>query len=78
MTLVLAILNALAAIPAIAKYVERFCAAIVTWWISRQKSETKAALADALAFGARANSQEDRFKADDLWAKAISSPRVSS
>ena len=77
MAWVLAVLNALAAIPSIVGYVEKFCAAVVGWWIERQKKDALAAIADAAAAGARASTQEERLHAAELWRTALSKPRTT-
>ena len=76
MALVTGLLNALAALPAIAGYVERFCSAVVAWWVARQKAEVLASIADAAAFAARANTQEERYAAAAKWQVALSKPRA--
>lgn len=75
MPFVIALLNALAAIPAIAGYVEKLCAAVVGWFVARQKQDTLIAIADAAALGARAKTTEERFNAAASWQKALSRPR---
>lgn len=77
MSLVISILNALIALPKIGSLVEKFCAAVSAWWISRQTSETMKAIADAAAFSARAKTDEDRYKGAELWRSALSRDRVS-
>ena len=72
------ILNALTAIPAIAGYVQSFVTAIITWWVQKQNNETYAAIADAAALSAKAQSDSDRFAAAAAWEAALSRPRVSS
>lgn len=73
----MAVLGALAALPKIAAYVEQFAAACALWWISRQKTETLAEIADAAALTARAQTQEDRYAAIEKWREALSRPRVT-
>lgn len=74
---VLAVLNALAAIPKIAEYVDRAVSAAMGWYVARQQAETLAEIADAAAFAARAVSQEDRYEAALKWTRALSRPRRS-
>lgn len=71
------ILNALIAIPKIAGYVEQVVAAAMAWYVARQKAETLAQIADAAAFAARAQTDEDRYQAAEKWRSALSSPRVT-
>ncbi len=78
MPFVIALLNALAAIPAILGTVERFCATIVGWYVARQKADVLAAIADAAALGARAKTQEERILVATAWQKALSKPRTSA
>ena len=77
MTIFLAILNAIAAIPTLLGYVEKFAASVAMWWVQRQKSEVLAQIADAAALGARAKTDEERYAATDAWHRALSLPRVS-
>ena len=72
-----AILSALAAIPSIFGYVESFCQAVVQWYVARQNAETLGMISDAAALAARAETDEDRYKAADAWAAALKRPRVS-
>lgn len=67
MALVLGILNAIAAIPAIAGYLEKFCQIVVGWWVSRQNAATSGAIANAAAMQAHAQSEEDRYAASQAW-----------
>lgn len=76
--MVLAILNAIAAIPALLGYVEKFAAQCALWWIQRQKAESLAAVSDAAALAARATTDEERYKATDAWHHALGLPRVTS
>lgn len=75
--MVLAILNALAAIPAILGYVESFAAVVTLWYCQRQTNETLTEIADAAALAANAKTDSDKFAAADAWAKALSRPRVT-
>lgn len=75
--MLLAIMNALVAIPKIAGYVEDFAAAITSWYVQRQKSQTLSMIADAAALAARAQTDEERYKATDAWHAALTRPRVS-
>ena len=69
------ILNALIAIPQIAKIVEAVCVEVTTWWMGRQQSETYQAIIDAAALSAKAQSQADRQAALEKWRTALSRPR---
>lgn len=75
---VIPLLNAIAAVPKIAEYVERFAAAVVEWWIGRQQEKTLKAIADAAAFSARATTKELRYEAAARWRDALSRPRITS
>lgn len=75
MTFVITLLNALAAIPSIFKYVDEFASAVVTWYMSYQKTETLSEIADAADAQARAVTDQDRYLAADLWAKALKRDR---
>lgn len=75
--MVMAILNALVAIPQIASYVEQAVAAATLWWVQRQQAQTLSSIADAAALAAKAQTDEDRYKATDAWANALKLPRVS-
>lgn len=68
--------NAIAAIPKIAEYVERFAAAVVQWYIQRQAEAALAEIANAAALSARAKTKEDRLNADQAWVRALSRPRI--
>lgn len=74
--MILAILNAIAAIPALLGYVEKFAAQVTLWWVQRQKAEVLAAIADAAALQAKAETDADRYKASDAWHAALSLPRA--
>lgn len=73
----LALLNALAAIPKIAGYLEQIAGAFMLWYIDRQTRSTLEDIVNAAAFSARAQTKEDRGKALDLWRLALSRKRVS-
>lgn len=78
MAFVTSLLNALAAIPTIAGYVDRVIQAIITWYVARQNQAALAAIADAAAMAARASTDEERYAAAQAWHDALSKPRVSS
>jgi hypothetical protein len=75
--MVIAILNALVAIPKIADLVMQTVSAIVGWYIQKQTSDTLAAIADAAAFAARAQTDEQRYQAAEKWRTALSRPRYT-
>ena len=72
-----ALLNALAAIPAICGYVEKFASAVTLWLVQRQNNATLQKIADAAALGARAQTDEDRYAVAQAWRDALSQPRAS-
>jgi len=74
---VVALLNALVAIPKIVGMVEGIVAQVVAWYVARQTSATLAAIADAAALSARAQTDEDRYQAAAKWHDALSRPRIS-
>lgn len=75
--MILAILNALVAIPKIAGYVEQAVGQIVLWYVQRANNQTLSAIADASALASRAKSDEERYAAAQKWQEALSRPRVS-
>lgn len=75
--IVLAVLNAIAAIPKIAAYVEQIIAVAMGWYVARQKRDTLVMIADAAAFAARAETEDDRYLAAQKWIAALSRPRSS-
>ena len=78
MSTFIAILNALAAIPALLGFVESFAQAIVLWWVQRQTGQTLSLIADAAALAARASTDEERYASAEAWQKALSRPRVTA
>ena len=77
MTLILAILNALVAIPKIAGYIESLAAAITQWYVARQTAQTLSMISDAAALAAKAQTTEDRYAAAQAWQAALSRGRVT-
>lgn len=73
----LALLNGLAAIPKIAEYLNQAIQTIVGWWVSRQEHATLSAIADAAAYAARAQTDEERYEAASKWQKAFALGRAS-
>jgi hypothetical protein len=78
MATVVAILNALAAIPAILGYVETFASAVTLWYVQRASAQTQAAISDAAALAARATTDAERYAAAQNWQTVLSRPRVTS
>lgn len=75
--MVMTVLSALAAIPAILGYVEKFCSQVILWYVQRQNNTTLAKIADAAALAARATTDEERYAAAQAWQTALTRPRVS-
>jgi hypothetical protein len=71
----MSLLNAVAAVPALAKYADEFAAGVFLWYVKRQNKESSIKIADAAAFAARSETQEDRLKASAMWETAIKRPR---
>lgn len=69
---------ALASVKALVGYAEEFARGVVAWYVQNATSTTLAEIADAAAMQARAESDEDRYKAAEAWQKALSRPRVTS
>lgn len=76
--MVMAILSAIAAIPALLGYVQSFAAQVILWYVQSQDNATMAAIADAANASAAAKTQEDRYEATAQWQKALSRTRISS
>lgn len=77
MILVVAILNAIAALPPLVGYLDKFCQAVVGWWVGRQQAAVLRDIADAAALGARAKTDEERYLAAEKWKAALSKPRTT-
>ena len=71
------ILNVLAAIPKVGELIMQACGNIALWYVQQQNNATLSQIADAAAFAARAKTDEDRFKAAELWQTALSRSRES-
>ncbi len=71
-----ALFQALAAIPAILKYVQDFAAGAALWYVQGQTQANLHAIADAASLSARAQTKEDRDEALDAWRSALSRPRI--
>lgn len=74
--IILAVLNAIAAIPKFVGYAESIGSAITGWYVARQKRDTLVMIADAAAFAARAESEDDRYEASQKWLAALSRSRT--
>lgn len=73
--MIIAVLNALIAIPRIAGLVQMVVQTIVSWYMQKQTSEALSAIADAAALGARAQTDADRYAAALAWKTALSKSR---
>lgn len=78
MTAFVALLNAIAAIPALAGYLEKLVVAISVWQIERATNENKQAIVDAASYAARAVGPVERASALTRWRDALSRNRVSN
>lgn len=76
--MVLGILNAIAAIPALLGYVQSFAAQVMIWYVQRQNNETLSKIADAAALAARAQTDAERYAAAQAWQSALSRLRVTN
>jgi len=74
--MIIAILEALIALPKIGQLVVMFCTNIAAWWVSRQQETTYHEIINAAALSARAKNQEDRVKALQMWRSVLSRPRL--
>ena len=73
----LALFNAIAAVPSMLKFAEEFAAAITLWFVQRANNETNKLIVDAAAMAARASTQEERYAAVEKWKEALSRTRVT-
>lgn len=71
------ILGAIIALPKIGAYIEEAIQGICAWYLARQTGETLSQIADAAAAAGRATDAESRFKAAELWQKALSRSRTT-
>lgn len=69
------LLNAIAAIPVLVNYLNQAVQTIIVWYVGKQKQDTLAQIADAAAWSARANSDDERYAAAQKWREALSRPR---
>lgn len=77
-TVLVAVLNAIAALPAIAGYLEKFCQVVIGWWVAKQHNEVLAGISDAAAFAAHASNEGERLIAAQKWKDALSKPRTTA
>lgn len=70
------ILDFLVAIPQLVGVVESAVGAVTYWYIARQRRETLAEIADAAAFAARAETDQERYEAAQKWRAVLSRPRI--
>ena len=77
MVTVIAVLNALVAIPKIGDLVMQIVSGISAWYCAKQTGDTLRAISDACAFAARASNEEERYQAAERWRSALSRDRVS-
>lgn len=75
--MVLAILNAIAALPKLLGYVQSFAAQVTLWYVQHQNNETLAAIADAAALASRAQTDDERYQAAQKWQDALTRSRIS-
>ena len=68
---------AIAALPKLAGYAERFAQGVMAWYVNRANDKTLAQIAEAAAFAARAETADDRRKALDMWSDALGRSRRS-
>lgn len=73
-----AILDILIAVPQLAYYIKKMVSAIVVWYVQKQTGDTLVMIADAAALAARAQTDEDRFKAAEKWRAALSNTRYGA
>lgn len=73
----LALLNALSAIPKIAEYLNQAVQTIMSWWISRQEKQVLSSISDAAAYAAHAQTDEERYEAASRWQRAFALGRTS-
>lgn len=70
-----ALLDAIAAVPVICKYVDQVIAAASTWYIARQDKSTLQDLRDATSFAINCKTTEERFQAAEKWQEAMYNKR---
>ena len=74
--MIIAILEALVALPKIGQLVMMFCSTVSAWWLSKQQERTYHEIINAAAWSARAQTQEDRIKALQMWRAVLDRPRL--
>lgn len=75
-TFFVSLFTAIANVKQLAEYADKFASMIMLWYVQSSQSATLSQIADAAAMSARAQTQEDRFKAAEAWQRALSRPRV--
>ena len=78
LSLIPALLNALIAIPKIADSVNAVVTQITLWYVQRQQAAVLSSIADAAAFAAKAQTDDDRYKAAQMWQDALTKPRTTT
>lgn len=76
--MVIAILQALVALPKIGELVAGMIQQIVVWYLQKQQGDTLAAIADAAATAARATNEAERFAAAQKWVDALARGKISA
>lgn len=71
------LLDALMSIPGLLSAVSAAAEAVTLWYIQKQQAENLAKIADAAAFAAQAQTDEERYIAAEKWRCAFSQPRIS-
>ena len=71
----LGLFNALGNIKALAGLLESIYTAAIVMYAKNATKDTLSKIADAAAMQARAENQDDRYKALDAWRAALSRPR---
>ncbi len=74
----IAILDAIAAVPAFLSYVEKFCSAVSVWYIQHCTAGTLSLIADAANLQMKATNREERFASTDVWQQALKRDRMVS
>ena len=68
-----ALISLIKAIPIIDGWFQQ----LLSTYIDGQTKETKSKIADAAALGARAKTDEERYKASSMWINALKRSRIS-
>lgn len=56
--------------------VNKICAAVSAWYISRQEEATLVEISDTVAFALGAKTDEERMEVSRRWHRVLSRPRV--